>query len=89
MPSNPSFGDFCYLSVVTLATLGYGDITPACNSPVVKALVCVEVALGLGAVMALLQPVFSEIAATAKHQNPYQEYLALDPGGCPPLCYAG
>jgi hypothetical protein len=77
MPSNPSFGDFCYFSVVTLATLGYGDITPACNSPVVKTLVCVEVALGigwttvvLGAVMALLQPVFSEIVAAARHQNP-------------------
>jgi hypothetical protein len=76
MPPSPGFGDFCYFSVVTLATLGFGDIVPAVSSPLVKSLVCIEVALGigwttvvLGAVMALLQPVFGEIALTSKRPN--------------------
>lgn len=28
LPDNPRFVDFLYLSVITIATVGYGDITP-------------------------------------------------------------
>jgi ion channel len=59
--------EFFYFSVVTIATLGYGDITPA--SGIARALVSTEVALGVGwitivfaAVMSHLQPRFAEIA---------------------------
>lgn len=41
----PSFADFWYFSVITLATVGYGDITPA-TSPA-RILVGVEVLVGV------------------------------------------
>lgn len=63
----PTFTEFLYFSVVTIATLGYGDITP--KSGLTRALVSFEVALGVGwitvvfaAVMSHLQPRFAEIA---------------------------
>jgi uncharacterized membrane protein len=67
LPAEATFGDFFYFSVVTLATLGYGDITP--KSGVARALVLSEVVLGVGwitvvfaAVMAHLQPRLAEVA---------------------------
>ncbi len=69
LPQNPNFWQFFYFSFVTLATLGYGDITP--KSDLVKGLVIIEVVLGVGwvtvifaAVIAHLQSKFSEIAKT-------------------------
>ncbi len=59
-------GSFLYFSVVTIATVGYGDITPA--SAVAKWIVGLEVIAGIGlitvvfaAVLAYLQPRFEEI----------------------------
>lgn len=62
----PSFGDFFYFSIVTIATLGYGDITPL--SRLAKGLASAEVVLGIGwvtvvfaAIVARLQPRFADI----------------------------
>jgi hypothetical protein len=44
-PPNPVFGHFVYFSVVTAATLGYGDITPI--RPLVRMLASIEVLLGI------------------------------------------
>lgn len=67
LPQNPMFGDFIYFSTITIATVGYGDVTP--NSSVTKALANAEAILGVGwitvgfaAVIAYLQPRFNEIA---------------------------
>jgi hypothetical protein len=66
LPEVPSFMDFIYYSVVTAATLGYGDITPL--STLARVLASTEVILGLGwltvvfgAVIAHLQPEFKRI----------------------------
>jgi len=40
-----SFSDTIYFSVITLSTVGYGDITPV--GPLVRALATVEVVAGL------------------------------------------
>lgn len=42
----PSFADFVYFSVVTMSTLGYGDVIPA--NAITRTLVCFQVVLGLG-----------------------------------------
>lgn len=44
MEGVPEFSDFIYFSIVTLSTLGYGDILPV--SPQARALVSLEVLLG-------------------------------------------
>ena len=69
---NPSFWDFFYFSVVTITTLGYGDIVPA--SSLAKSLASIEVVFGLGyitvvfaAVMARLQP---ELNALVNEKRP-------------------
>lgn len=66
LSATPSFGDFFYFSIVTIATLGYGDITP--SSGLAKGLASAEVILGLGwitvvfaAIVARLQPRFADI----------------------------
>lgn len=48
----PSFGDFVYFSVTTIATLGYGDVVPA--EPLTKALCSIQVIVGLGWVTMVL-----------------------------------
>lgn len=65
--SNASFLEFFYFSIVTIVTLGYGDITP--KSELARVLVIIETVLGVGwitvifaAVMSHLQPKFSEIS---------------------------
>jgi hypothetical protein len=67
LPTSPVFGDFLYFSIVTICTLGYGDISP--QSGMTKAMAAVEVILGIGwvtvvfgAVVAYLQPHFTDIA---------------------------
>jgi hypothetical protein len=67
LPSSPSFIDFFYFSTVTIATLGYGDITPASSGA--KVVTCVEVIMGIGwitvgfaGVLAHLQPRFVMLA---------------------------
>jgi voltage-gated potassium channel len=45
VPSTLEFGDALYFSVITVATVGYGDITP--EGPLVRGLAAVEVLLGL------------------------------------------
>ncbi len=59
--------DFFYFSLVTIATLGYGDILP--NSPLTKSLVIIEVICGIGfatvgiaVVLAYVQPRFSRLS---------------------------
>jgi hypothetical protein len=61
-----SFLDLVYFSVATLATVGYGDITP--NSPEARALAMAEILAGViwtvvvfAAILAYLGPVFAEI----------------------------
>ncbi len=48
----PSFGQFVYFSVVTMATLGYGDVIPA--DALTRTLACVEVVIGVGWVTVVL-----------------------------------
>jgi len=67
LSADATFGDFFYFSTVTIATLGYGDITP--KSALTRALVLSEVVLGVGwitvvfaAVMSHLQPRLAEVA---------------------------
>lgn len=63
---NPPFWDFLYYSVVTMVTLGYGDITA--TAPLTKIFSSIEVILGIGwtivgfaAVVAYVQPRFLEL----------------------------
>lgn len=65
--ADATFGDFFYFSIVTIATLGYGDITP--KSAPARALVLSEVVVGVGwitvvfaAVMSHLQPRLADVA---------------------------
>ncbi|MGB7554357.1 MAG: ion channel [Candidatus Korobacteraceae bacterium] len=51
-PVPPSFGEFVYFSVVTMATLGYGDVIPA--DAVTRTLACIEVVIGVGWVTVVL-----------------------------------
>ncbi len=48
----PGFGNFLYFSVVTMATLGYGDVIP--SDAVSRTLACVEVVIGVGWVTVVL-----------------------------------
>jgi Ion channel len=64
-PGRP-FGDFLYLSIMTLSTLGYGDLQPA--SALARLLTSVEAVGGFAwtvivfaAVLAYLQPRFDEV----------------------------
>lgn len=49
---HPSFADFLYFSVVTMSTVGYGDVIPA--NAITRALACTEVVLGIGWVTVVL-----------------------------------
>lgn len=49
---NPSFADFLYFSVVTMSTVGYGDVIPA--NGFTRSLACAEVVLGIGWVTVVL-----------------------------------
>lgn len=67
LSTNPTFGHFFYFSVITIGTLGYGDITP--QSPLARALAISEVVIGIGwitvvfaAVISHLQPRLTDIA---------------------------
>jgi Ion channel len=51
-PVPPSFGQFVYFSVVTMATLGYGDVIP--SNAVTRTLACIEVVIGVGWVTVVL-----------------------------------
>jgi Ion channel len=51
-PVPPSFGQFVYFSVVTMATLGYGDVIP--SDALTRTLACVEVVIGVGWVTVVL-----------------------------------
>jgi hypothetical protein len=49
---SPRFYDFVYFSVMTMATVGYGDVVPA--DSVTRTLACLEVVLGVGWVTVVL-----------------------------------
>jgi hypothetical protein len=51
-PVPPSFGQFVYFSVVTMATLGYGDVIP--SDALTRTLACVQVVIGVGWVTVVL-----------------------------------
>ncbi len=58
---NPRFGDFLYFSVVTAATLGYGDIKPV--NGLARSAACIEVVIGIGwitIVFAAVQTLFQK-----------------------------
>lgn len=70
----PPFGDILYFSLVTIGTLGYGDIAPA--SGYSKLIVAVELLLGLGwtmvvftAVIAYLQEPFATITRLLRRRR--------------------
>jgi len=48
----PSFGQFVYFSVVTMATLGYGDVIP--SDALTRTLACIQVVIGVGWVTVVL-----------------------------------
>jgi len=67
----PSWGNFLYLSFMTISTLGYGGLQP--TSAVLRTLASVEVMVGIGwtvvvfaAILAYLGPRFETIAARSK-----------------------
>ena len=75
----PSIGEFFYFSLVTIATIGYGDITPV--SGTARGLVGAEVVLGIGwvtiifaAVLSHLQPRFAEIAERQREEAEKLKY---------------
>jgi hypothetical protein len=49
---HPSFADFVYFSVVTMSTVGYGDVIPA--NAITRSLACIEVVVGIGWVTVVL-----------------------------------
>lgn len=66
-PASPHYSDFLYFSIVTAATLGYGDITPVTVFARILASLEVIVALGwtaviLGAVAGFVQPTVATLA---------------------------
>lgn len=88
LPSDPKFGHFFYFSVITIGTLGYGDITPA--SPLARTLAVSEVVVGIGwitvvfaAVMSHLQPRLTDIAARRharlKEMEEEKKYSGIPP----------
>jgi voltage-gated potassium channel Kch len=69
-----SLGDLFYFSVVTLTTVGYGDIAP--KSPLAKSLVGAEMIASVGllviafpSVLAYLQPRFEEITKRLREEE--------------------
>jgi len=56
-----TYVNFLYFSLVTITTLGYGDILP--NDPLVRVVVMVEVILGLGIVVFFVSAIGSRKAA--------------------------
>src|SRR5260370_34274541 len=82
LPAHPSVGDFLYFSLVTLTTLGYGEVYPNCG--LTKALCCTEVMLGFGwttvvlaSTTALLQPRLAEIAGAVGRAAERREVLVI------------
>jgi hypothetical protein len=73
LPEGAGFGEYVYFSLVTAATVGYGDITPV--SGITKILTSAEILVGVGwtvvvfgAVIAYLTPRFAEIADSHRPQ---------------------
>ena len=52
MTGAPRFGDFMYFSVITMATVGYGDVIP--TDGITRTLACLEVVFGVGWVTVVL-----------------------------------
>ena len=69
-----SFADALYFSIITIATVGYGDITP--DAPLVRGLAAVEVVLGV----LLLLFGFSEIMRIGTGEPPRRPRLPPDNG---------
>jgi voltage-gated potassium channel len=68
-PAELSFSEAMYFSVITLATVGYGDITPA--APLVRALAMLEVVAGL----LLLLFGFAEIMRSGGPDTEHRRHL--------------
>ena len=69
LPQTLSFSEALYFSVITLATVGYGDITPA--APLVRALATLEVVAGL----LLLLFGFAEIMRSGGPDTEHRRHL--------------
>lgn len=74
-PTEPSFGEFLYFSLMTMTTLGYSDLVPA--SPLAKGLTSFQAILGtawlvvgFAAVIAYLEPKFAKINEDLERSTP-------------------
>lgn len=82
--TTPRFGDFLYFSIVTMSTVGYGDVFP--TDAVTRVLACFEVVLGVGWVTVVL----SAAAALARPKvdlmlrKEWAEEGESDPAAAPP-----
>jgi voltage-gated potassium channel Kch len=68
-----SLVDSLYFSVVSLTTVGYGDLTPATDTG--KLLVVVYLLIGIGIIAALINNMFKGVAA----RNQLKEYEKNNP----------
>ena len=69
-PGPLSFGDALYFSVITVSTVGYGDITP--EGPLVRALASLEVVCGLLVLLFGFAEIMRGSGPESEHRRPFR-----------------